>query len=161
MGDTEQEKTAQTMISINSEDELSLYNLEGKWNDYIGVQKEVLRVLRGQNYFKEMYVENLESKMCVRITTKEIRETLGNGNRFKSLPKRLKICKLSTIRSLPDIIRSGHLIEDDVENIHDEGYLFAYIGNEILLDGELTRIRIAVKKKISTNYFWIHNIDEY
>lgn len=34
------------MISINSKDELSLYNLEGKWNDYIGVQKEVLRVLR-------------------------------------------------------------------------------------------------------------------
>jgi len=32
------------MISINSKDELSLYNLEGKWNDYIGVQKEVVAV---------------------------------------------------------------------------------------------------------------------
>ena len=149
------------MISINSKDELSLYDLEGKWNDYVGVQKEVLKVLREQNYFKEMYVENVESKMCVRITAKGIRETLGNGNRFKSLPKRLKICKVSTIRSLPDIIKSGHLIKDNVENIHDEDYLFAYIGNEVLLDGEKIRIRIAVKKKISTNYFWIHNIDEY
>ena len=149
------------MISINTKDELSLYNLEGKWNDYIGVQKEVLRVLRKQKYFENTKVENVESKMCVRITTKGIRETLGNGNRFKSLPKRLKVCKISTIRSLPEIIKSGYLIEDNVKNIHNEDYLFAYICNEVLLDGEKIRIRIAVKKKISTNYFWIHNIDEY
>lgn len=149
------------MITINSKDELSLYNLEGKWNDYIAVQKEILKVLRVQNFFEETYVENKESKMRVRITAKGIRETLGNGNRFKALPKRLKICKVSTIRSLPDIIKSGYLIEDNVENIHNEDYLFAYIGNEVLLDGEKMRIRIAVKKKISTNYFWIHNIDEY
>ena len=148
------------MISINSKEELSLYNLEGKWNDYIAVQKEVLRVLREEKYFENIMVENMESGMCVRITTKGIRETLGNGNRFKALPKRLKVCKISTIRSLPEIIKSGHLIADNVENIHNEDYLFAYIYNEVLLDGEKIRIRIAVKKKISTNYFWIHNIDE-
>ena len=34
------------MISINTKDEISLYNLEGKWNDYVGVQKEVISVLR-------------------------------------------------------------------------------------------------------------------
>ena len=72
------------MISINSKDELSLYNLEGKWNDFIAVQKEVLSVLREQNYFENSNVVNAESKMCIRITTKGIRETLGNGNRFKS-----------------------------------------------------------------------------
>ena len=149
------------MISINSKEELSLYNLEGKWNDYIGVQKEVLRVLREEKFFENTYIKNIESQMCIRITTKGIRETLGNGNRFKTLPKRLKVCKVSTIRSLPDIIKIGHLIEDNVKNIHDEEYLFAYICNEVLLDGERIRIRIAIKKKISTNYFWIHNIDEY
>ncbi|MBQ6844721.1 MAG: hypothetical protein IJO60_08835 [Agathobacter sp.] len=149
------------MISINSKDELSLYNLEGKWNDYIAVQKEVLRVLREEKFFENSYINNEESQMCIRLTTKGIRETLGNGNRFKSLPKRLKVCKVSTIRSLREIIKSGHLIEDNVENIHNEGYLFAYICNEVLLDGERIRIRIAVKKKISTNYFWIHNVDEY
>jgi hypothetical protein len=53
------------------------------------------------------------------------------------------------------------LIEDNVKNIHNEGYMFAYISNDVLLDGERIRIRIAIKKKISTNYFWIHNIDEY
>lgn len=115
------------MISINSKDELSLYNLEGKWNDYIGVQKEVLRVLRERKYFQNSYVKNVESQMCVRITTKGIRETLGNGNRFKTLPKRLKVCKVSTLRSVPEIIKCGRLIEDNVKNIHDEGYMFAYI----------------------------------
>ena len=28
------------MISIDSKEELSHYDLEGKWNDYIGVQKK-------------------------------------------------------------------------------------------------------------------------
>ena len=149
------------MIKIDTKDELSLYDLEGKWNDYIGVQKEVLRVLREQEYFENSNIENIESKMSIRITTKGIRETLGNGNRFKTLPKCLKVCKISTIRSLPEIIKTGHLIEDNVKNIHNEEYMFAYINNDVLLDGERIRIRIAIKKKISTNYFWIHNIDEY
>ena len=34
------------MIKIDTKDELSLYDLEGKWNDYIGVQKEVIAILR-------------------------------------------------------------------------------------------------------------------
>ena len=39
------------MESISMAKELSLYNLEGKWNDYIGGQKEVLRVLREIGFF--------------------------------------------------------------------------------------------------------------
>ena len=66
------------MISINSKDELSLYHLEGKWNDYIGVQKEVVAVLK----------------------------------------------------------------------------------NEIMIDGELIDIRISIMKRIDSNWFWIHHIDE-
>lgn len=150
------------MNSINTKDELSLYDLEGKWNDYIGVQKEVLKVLRDKNFFIESNILNEESGMCVRITTKGIRETLGNGNRFKALPKRLKMLKIATIRSLPILIKTGHIILDNVENKHEsDGYMFAYIGNEILIDGEVVRVRIAIKKKVSTNYFWIHNIDGY
>lgn len=29
------------MIDIKSTREVALYNLDGKWNDYIGLQKEV------------------------------------------------------------------------------------------------------------------------
>lgn len=150
------------MISINTAEEISLYDLEGKWNDYIGVQKEVLKVLREEEYFTESNITNIQSNMCVRITTKGIRETLGNGNRFKALPKKLKVLKVATIRSLPKLIETGTLIADNVRNIHEnEGFKFAYIVNELQIDDELVKIRIAIKKKVTTNYFWIHNIDEY
>lgn len=106
-------------------------------------------------------VLNIESGLCIRITTKGIKETLGNGNRFQKLPKYFKMLKVATIRSLPAIICTGQLLADNVENIHQEnGYMFAYINNMILVDEKLVNIRVAIKKKVSTNYFWIHNIDE-
>ena len=94
--------------------------------------------------------------------TKGIRETLGNGNRFQTLPKKLKEYKVATIRYLPEIIKTGMVIEFDASNSHDkEGYRYAYIGNEILIDGEIVGVRISIKKKVGSNHFWIHNVDEY
>lgn len=148
--------------SIITEDELSIYKLENKWNDYIGVQKEVINVLRAENYFDAGSVNNKESGMEVRITAKGIKETLGNGNRFQTLPRKLKIYKVSVIRSLPELIETGCVIADDFENSHSkDGYKYAYINNNIEIDGNVFGIRIAIKKKIGANHFWIHNIDEY
>ena len=56
--------------------------------------------------------------MEIRITAKGIGETLGNGNRFQTLPKKLKIKKVATIRSLPRLIQSGYIIDDEVVNSH-------------------------------------------
>lgn len=149
------------MISINTAEELSIYNLEGKWNDYIGVQKEVLEVLRKEGYFEQKEVKNDESDLMIRITSKGIRETLGNGNRFQTLPKKLKEYKVATMRYLPNLIRNGFVIEIDAENSHDKnGYRYAYIGNRILIDDEEVGVRISIKKKVGSNHFWIHNIDE-
>ena len=149
------------MESISMAEELSLYNLEGKWNDYIGVQKEVLRVLREKKFFDECEVMNIESGILVRITSKGVRETLGNGNRFQILPKRLKQLKIVTVRYLPYLLRTGYVISINVENSHDKsGYSYAYIGNTILVDNKVIGIRIAIKKKVGSNHFWIHNIDE-
>ena len=39
------------MRKINLREELSKYNLDGKWNDCVGVQKEVLQVLRNEGFF--------------------------------------------------------------------------------------------------------------
>ena len=148
--------------NIEVEKELQYYELDGKWNDYIGLQKKVVSVLREDHFFEQKPVINIETGMEVRITAKGIRETLGSGNRFQTLPKKLKINKVVTIRSLPELIRSGYIIADNVENSHSEnGYRYAYIGNSILLDGKETNVRIAVKKKTGVNHFWIHNIDEY
>lgn len=149
------------MLSISMEKELSLYNLEGKWNDYIWAQKEVLKVLRKEKFFEEKEVKNTITGMYIIINAKGIKETLGTGNRYKTLPKKLKRYKIATIRYLKEIIANAILIKDDVENIHEKnGYMFAYFYNEILIDEEVIRIRISVKKKIGSNWFWIHNIDE-
>ena len=51
--------------------------------------------------------------------------------------------------------------KDELSLYNLKGKWNDYMGNEVLLDGEKIRIRISIKKKISTNYFWIHNIDEY
>jgi len=150
------------MINIDTKEELSLYNLEGKWNDYIGAQKEVLRVLREEDFFTHYGCINTETGLCIRITSKGIRETIGNGNRFQTLPKKLKQYKIATIRYLPYLIQKGEMIADNVENSHDNnGYTYAYFRNSIKNDEEVVDVRISVKKKVDSNHFWIHNIDEY
>ena len=53
------------------------------------------------------------------------------------------------------------MIEDEVDNIHvEDGYKFAYIGNEVEIDGNPVKVRVSIKKKLNSNQFWIHNIDE-
>ena len=95
------------MERICKKEELLLYRLEGKWNDYIGVQK------------------------------------------------------IATIRHLKQIIARAELVCDNVPNRHYEnGYTYAYLKTNIIIDDKLVGIKITIKKKISVNWFWIHNIDE-
>ena len=70
------------MESVCKKDELLRYNLEGKWNDYIGVQKEVLKVLRKENFFTDDKVINHQTGMVIKINAKGIKETIGPGKRF-------------------------------------------------------------------------------
>ena len=58
------------MISINAKEELSLYNLEGKWNDYIAVQKEVINVLKVEKFFEQGNIINDKTKMSIRLTAR-------------------------------------------------------------------------------------------
>ena len=149
------------MISIDTKDELSLYNLEGKWNDYIGVQKEVIAVLKRENYFNNNIVINANTGLNIKINAKGIKETIGTGSRFQKLPKKFKIYKIATLRYLKEIIIAAELIEDNVSNYHANGvYSFAYLKNEIMIDDELVDIRISIMKRVESNWFWIHHIDE-
>ncbi|MCH5272308.1 MAG: hypothetical protein J1E35_01415 [Lachnospiraceae bacterium] len=145
--------------NIDLEAELATYNLDEKWNDYIGIQKNVIGKLRKEGFFEDNEVINKDSGMVIRITAKGIKETLGNGNRFQTLPKELKMLKVATIRSLPEIIQNGMLKEDNVANLHGENELFAYINSQAIVDGEEYGVRVSIKKKIGANLFWIHNID--
>lgn len=148
------------MVSISLQEELSMYSLDGKWNDYIGVQKEVISVLKKKGYFNEISITNNETAMRIRLTAKGIKETIGNGKRFQNLPKIVKQQKVATVRVLPQLLKEGNLLQDDVENYYSvTGDAFAYFISEILIDDVAHIVRIAVKKKCNSNHFYIHHID--
>ncbi len=87
------------MVSINIKHELSIYDLDGKWNDFIGVQKEVISVLKEEGYFAGSSIINHETGMIIRLTSRGIKETIGNGKRFQNLPKIVKQQKVSFLYS--------------------------------------------------------------
>lgn len=142
------------------EQELSFFNLDKKWNDYIGAQKEIISKLKDDQYFECSEIINRETGMRIRISPKGIKETIGKGNRFQHLPKRVKMQKVATIRKLPVLIEEGYLIEDEVPNYYvSTGERFAYLNSKIVIDDEIHDVRIAVKKKVESNHFYIHHID--
>ena len=58
---------------INLYEEIATYNLDGKWNDYIGVQKCVITVLKDEGFFEGNEIANEESGIIIRITAKGIK----------------------------------------------------------------------------------------
>lgn len=62
-------------ITIGLQEELDTYNLEGKWNDHIGVQKCVIGTLKEEGFLENNVVVNEKSGMVVRISAKGIKET--------------------------------------------------------------------------------------
>ena len=152
--------TGRAEIYIDAKEELKKYNLEGKWNDYIAVQKEVLRVLRTEDFFNNNVITNMETGMQITVSPKDIRETLGKDMRFQSLPKELKEYKIITIRQIKALILTAFLYEDNVANIHENGTdTFAYFRNYIFVDNKEITVRITVKKKVASNHFHIHHIN--
>lgn len=136
------------------------FELDNKWNDYVGAQKEIISKLKKEDYFERDEIINVETGMHIRISPKGIKETIGKGKRFQNLPKIVKMQKVATIRSLPILIREGELMEDDVPNYYlNTGDKFAYLISKIRIDDEIHDVRIAIKKKISSNHFYIHHID--
>ena len=38
--------------------------------------------------------------------------------------------------------------------------MFTYMRSKVRIDDEEVDVRIAIRKKVATNWFWIHHIDE-
>ncbi len=135
-------------------------------NDYIGVQKSVLQTLTNEGFFENgnNVVTNAESGMVIGITKKGIKETLGSGNRFQTLTRTLKRLKLMTIRDLPHLIKTAHLIMDNQGNYHNpkSNLEYAYLCNHITLmvDGKESAfdVTITIRKSQQKNMFWVHEI---
>ena len=51
-------------------------------------------------------------------------------------------------------------MEDNVQNYYSaQGDQFAYFVSTIMIDDEIHNVRMAVKKKVNSNHFYIHHID--
>lgn len=50
------------MINIDMSAELKRYDIESKFNDYIGMQKAVVNVLKNEGFFDNNVVVNEETK---------------------------------------------------------------------------------------------------
>ena len=99
--------------------------------------------------------------MVVEITKDGIKETLGKGNRFETLPRQLKELKLSTIRELPSLIERSKLDDDRVPNYHnaDSVLKYAYFSSDITVEkGTPCTVTITVRKSPQKNKFWLHEI---
>lgn len=155
----EAENDMKFSINVDLDEELKKYNIENKLNDYIAVQKAVVNHLKGTGFFdKNSIVVNEETGMQIRINPRGIKETLANGKRFQSLPRELKKLKIATIEQLPEIIKRGKLIEDNIENTHGENSLYAYFETPVEINGGNYKVRVNIRKTIETNKFWIHNV---
>ncbi len=146
-------------LDVDIDAEIKSYGVETKFNDYIGMQKGVVSVLREEGFFDNNVIINEETGMQIAITAKAIRETLGSGNRFQILPRELKRLKVATVRSLPDIIRKARLIKDNAGNTHGNNPLYAYFYVNISIEGVDAGVKIDVRKTLETNKFWIHNVE--
>lgn len=155
----ETENDMKFSINVDLDEELKKYNIENKLNDYIAVQKAVVNHLKETGFFdKNSTVVNEETGMQIRINPRGIKETLANGKRFQSLPRELKKLKIATIEQLPEIIKRGELIEDNIENTHGENSLYAYFETPVEINGGNYKVRVNIRKTIETNKFWIHNV---
>lgn len=131
-------------------------------NDYIGVQKAVLKKLTEAGFFADgnNVVVNQESGMTVVITKDGIRETLGKGSRFETLPSKTKRLKLATIERIPELIKNATVRVDNVANYHNSrsDIKYVYLNSSAEIDNEEYDIEITVRKSKERNKFWIHKI---
>ena len=135
-----------------------------KPGDYIHVQRKVLTTLTDEGFFTDPVARrrtdvNEESGMVIETNKSGIDETFNLKN-YARLGMQKKIIKLSTIRMLPEIIRTGKLITDNVPNQYRDSTNknFAYIEYEGEIDGIQIALQLDIKKSPQKNKFWVHRI---
>lgn len=132
-------------------------------NDYIGVQKDVVRTLDDRGFFDgvQNIVKMENADMTVEITRDGIRETLGPGDRFQYQPREVKQAKIATINQLPEIIRTGTLTLDNAPNEKNpkSDIQYAYLTSEAVYDGKPCTVKVTIRKSRQKNKFWLHAVE--
>lgn len=131
-------------------------------NDYIGVQKAVLKKLTEDGFFADgnNVVVNQESGMTVAITKDGIRETLGKGSRFETLSSKLKKLKIATIQQIPELIKSATVRMNNVANYHNPSsdLKYVHLTSMAKIDNKEYEVEIIVRGSREKNKFWMHKI---
>ena len=135
-----------------------------KLNDYVHIQKKVISTLFEEGFFidkenRSRNDVNEESGLVIETNKSGIDETFSFNN-FVRLGKFKKIAKLVTIRELPNVIKKGRMVADDVANKYSnsKNKKFAYIEYATEVDEKEIVVRIAIKKSPQKNKFWVHSI---
>ena len=135
-----------------------------KLGDYIHVQKRVLQTLLDEKFFtdeenRRRIDVNKSSGMVIETNKSGIDETFNFKN-YACIGTNKKIIKLATIRRLPEIIRDGVVVEDNVPNQYGDGNnkKFAYIEHTVEVGGNEVTIRLDIKKSPQKNKFYVHRI---
>jgi len=146
-----------------TQDTVSSFGIQ-KMGDYIHVQRQVFDTLLNEGFFTDIatrsrMVTNESTGMDIEINKKGIFETF-NLNNYGRLGKFKKIAKLSTIRQIPDALKYGTVIADDIENIYNDGNnkTFAYIEYPTKVNGKDVVLKLAIKKSSQKNKFWVHSL---
>ncbi len=134
-----------------------------KPGDYVHVQKQVFSTLQAEGFFtdeggRSRTDVNAQTGMEIVTTRKSINETFSVES-YKHVSTRLRLAKLATIRSVPEIIRTGELIADNVSNEKktSSNLKFAYFRKIMIVDGETVEVTLTVRKS-DKNKFYVHHI---
>lgn len=132
-------------------------------NDFVHVQKQVLNTLVSEGFFTDKELRsrtdvNEKSGMVIETNRSGIDETF-NKNNFERHGKTLKHSKLATIRMLPEIIRNGQLVDDDISNYHaGKTVQYAYIEHNVVVDGVPMTVKVDIRKSKDKNKMWVHSV---
>lgn len=135
-----------------------------KLSDYIHVQRQVFGTLLNEDFFTDVEKRsridtNEESGMVIETNKSSISETFNESN-YGRLGKFKKLAKLSTVRMLPEIIKNGKLIADNIPNQYQNSAnkTFAYIAYDTEADGIPITVKLDIKKSPIKNKMWVHSI---
>lgn len=154
--------TDRTLSQKFVDDTISSFGIN-KIGDYIHVQDRVFNTLLDEGFFADEETRsrtdiNEETGMVIETNKSGIDETFclenyGRTGRFN------KLIKLATIRELPNAIKYGRLIEDDVKNEHGKNRKtkYAYFEYDTQIDGIDITIKLTIRKSMQKNKFYVHS----
>lgn len=134
-------------------------------NDYIQVQKAVNKTFRQNGFFnssngKSRTDVNDETGMVVETNRSGINETFSYENFYRN-SKQLKLLKLFAVEKIPEVIKRGKVIADNVLNYHGNYDIkFAYIQGSVDVNEIPIELKLTIKKSREGNKFWVHTVEQ-